>query len=709
MQRLSPRIVRPPNLDTRAVVIAVAVAALLLLAASAFYLNQFRAQRWESERNRSRLTGWQAQLLTATPAAQAREQLATQLALAQERFAQASGLLPGTNVEVAVLQRISEAAERSGVDLTTVQELGEPFQEGALVGWQYEVAASGDLARLTDFIARVEEEAFPAAYFSDDALLTERSPGEYLLAGTLTVYGSTLSTGSLGQPTALPGDLGAQLRAQAAEALALRDYELALSLLLQLAALEPNAPDVERLLYDTHVAYGNDLLARRLSDLAQEQCDAALAINPNGPEAVACLLAIAQQQTPTSGPIVVNPTATQGSVPPTPVVQPSPTALSVPPTLPPTVAPPPSRTQAPAPTERPEPTVTPFPSATTDPKETPTVTGTPPTLTPTVTGTPPTETPTITGTPPTATPTVTGTPPSSTPTGGTPNPYPFGALSPFYLPNCGLTQIKGTIRDSRTNAPLNDVTVRVWYDGAPDNEFYSLPSGRDPTRGAGEWDVVLNNHPVAGQWYVQIVDRTTGVPYSPRLTVYTDTNDCTSGGAGHQVVIQDFVKYGEGPGAPGATSTATRSPVPSTTPSPSVTPSLTPTISPTPTPTPLRYVKDENPNRDIPDGPDGEIESTIDVGDNVPIRAFRVFLNITHADVSDLEVNIVHPDGTSIMLHSQGQDAGATSIRRWFEVTGNDLARIRGKSAQGRWILEVIDRVEARTGQLLSWEMEVYP
>jgi hypothetical protein len=282
-------------------------------------------------------------------------------------------------------------------------------------------------------------------------------------------------------------------------------------------------------------------------------------------------------------------------------------------------------------------------------------------------------------------------------------------MGEFYLPNCGLTQIKGTIRDARTNAPVNGVTVRVWYDGAAPDMTYSLPSGTDPTRGPGEWDVVLWPGPKEGKWYVNVVNRQTGAPLSEVKTVFTDTGPCRPGESGHQVVIQDFVKYGEGPGVPGVTATASRVPSPAGTPSATRTNTATPTITPTPTVTPIVLDDPVNPDEPIPDYPEGPLVRTLAVGQSATVREARVFLNIGHDDVGDLRIDLVHPDGTHVTVHEQGEDQGDDEIRRWVAITGSDLALIVNKPAAGDWKLEVLDTIEGRSGTLISWQLEIYP
>ncbi len=787
---LPRRIPRLHELDTRSFTLIIIGVALALLLTSALFLNLFQQQRSKARHNNLLLAAWNEQLDAAAPAALERQRLQEQLSVVQARFAEASGRLPGTDVEGAILERITEAAERSGVTLTALRQLGAPFQEGSLVGWQYEVGAEGDLNQLTEFTTRLEEEAFPAAYLMDPTL-SANPDGSYVLVGELTVYGSTLSTNALAQTTPLtPEQLSAQLRSGAATALANGDYELALSQLLRLKALEPGAADVDGLLYDAYVAYGDQLLAEGRPDLAREQYESALALNPNGPEATRGLLEVAQLITPTPGGIVTGPNLTATATPEfieeptppfgsTPELEPSPTEEEFVFDPPPTFAPPPTSTRSPVPNipnptqglpptvavppQPPTRTPTPRPPApvqnvtntpsrtavTTGFTATPSVTGTPPTSTPSVTGTPPTLTPTltpsVTGTPPTATPSVTGTPPTPTP-GPSPTPRPgtppssttgppsgiaFGPLTPTYLPNCGTTQVKGTIRDLGNGAPINGAYVRVWWDSAEPDQFYSNPSGTVASLGPGGYDVSLWPGVRAGKWYVAVADPGSGMLLSDVQTVETDAGPCQPGQSGRQVVIQDFAKFGSGPGVaqatatPGPTATATASPGASptstrtatvtgtvsvtSTPTRTNTPTPSPTVTLTPTPIPVRFEKRLDPDVPIPDGTGAPVISKLVVDSDVVIRELSVRPNITHPDIGDLEIYLVHPNGTRLLVHAEDEDRGEEDIRVYIPVTGSQLASVQGKSVRGEWTLEVTDTLEGEEGTLLEWFLQVYP
>lgn len=685
MQQISK--LAPPKQVDRAMLpyIAIIVLFFLLLVVALLFVLEFRSQSRQIEQNQEQISSLKAKSLTGATLVQERGRLEGQLAVAQQQVADSSGLLPGSDVEVAVLQRILEAARLSGVELSTLTEEGPPVQEGSLVGWRYEIAALGPLMQLTDFVTRLEQEAFPAAFVSEP-FLTENREGRYVLTGLLTVYGSTLSTSPLVEGSPLPSADGAQLRAEAQDALNQRDYERALSLLLRLKAQEPGAADVDQLLYNAYVAYGMSLLTQDRSEAAKSQCEAALAINPNGQEAVQCLLAVSQRITPTEGAIAGNQTPGAQETVLVASLTPTPLGADASPTLVPTVPPPPTRTPAPPPpppaTQTTLPTFTPLPTNTAGPSPT---SGPSPTITMT-----PTEGPSPTPTLPV-----------------TPYPYPFGVMGTFYQPNCGLTQVKGTIRDSSGGA-VNGVTVRVWFDGAQPDQFYSRPSGTDPTRGAGEWDVVLANYPKAGRWYVAVVDRSTGTLLSEAATVETDDGPCKPGQSGRQIVIQDFVRISGAVGT--ALPTSTPSVVPSTTtiPTMTTTPTATPTVSPTATQLPFQYDKDEVPDKEILYGASNQITSTLQVADDVKIRQLRVYLSIVHNDMGDLQIDLYHPDGTRIRIHAVDEDKGKSSLS-WLTLSGNALAMVQGKSAQGEWKVTIQDRYEPNNGTFRSWTLEVYP
>jgi hypothetical protein len=304
-------------------------------------------------------------------------------------------------------------------------------------------------------------------------------------------------------------------------------------------------------------------------------------------------------------------------------------------------------------------------------------------------------------------------------------------LTPTYLPNCGTTQVKGTIRDLGNGAPINGAYVRVWWDSAEPDQFYSNPSGTVASLGPGGYDVSLWPGVRAGKWYVAVADPGSGMLLSDVQTVETDAGPCQPGQSGRQVVIQDFAKFGSGPGVaqatatPGPTATATASPGASptstrtatvtgtvsvtSTPTRTNTPTPSPTVTLTPTPIPVRFEKRLDPDVPIPDGTGAPVISKLVVDSDVVIRELSVRPNITHPDIGDLEIYLVHPNGTRLLVHAEDEDRGEEDIRVYIPVTGSQLASVQGKSVRGEWTLEVTDTLEGEEGTLLEWFLQVYP
>ncbi|WP_306350136.1 reprolysin-like metallopeptidase [Flavobacterium sp. '19STA2R22 D10 B1'] len=128
----------------------------------------------------------------------------------------------------------------------------------------------------------------------------------------------------------------------------------------------------------------------------------------------------------------------------------------------------------------------------------------------------------------------------------------------------------------------------------------------------------------------------------------------------------------------------------------------------------------------IPDGaaggPGPVLASTINVPDNFPISSIKVNVNVTHSYISDLNVSLIHPDGTKIRLAKS-----MCGSRVNFNVTFKDgapavvcasptvgeykplmsLSALTNKPSNGNWRLEVQDIEPGDSGNLVSWNMEI--
>ncbi|MBI2911376.1 MAG: hypothetical protein HYY05_04480 [Chloroflexi bacterium] len=141
-----------------------------------------------------------------------------------------------------------------------------------------------------------------------------------------------------------------------------------------------------------------------------------------------------------------------------------------------------------------------------------------------------TATPTATPEAPTATP-VPPTPAGPAPT-NTPAPAQFeytGSIGGT-VKNCGLTEIRGTIRDAAGNT-VNGQRVRVsWPSGQTTSDASGTPGRYDP----GVYDVVLDTESKDGLWRVWMVDGDRQI--SDQLQVRS-TLDCTGDSAANTIIV----------------------------------------------------------------------------------------------------------------------------------------------------------------------------
>ena len=124
---------------------------------------------------------------------------------------------------------------------------------------------------------------------------------------------------------------------------------------------------------------------------------------------------------------------------------------------------------------------------------------------------------------------------------------------------------------------------------------------------------------------------------------------------------------------------------------------------------------------EIPDGTSfTENVIAVDPTDTTGILDIDIDIDITHASTSDLEVDLVSPQGTTIRLHDHA--AGSDLLGRYDDASGvNDgfgnlipsgpgsLSDFDGETLGGDWSLTVADTVAATAGTLNGWVMQVCP
>lgn len=109
----------------------------------------------------------------------------------------------------------------------------------------------------------------------------------------------------------------------------------------------------------------------------------------------------------------------------------------------------------------------------------------------------------------------------------------------------------------------------------------------------------------------------------------------------------------------------------------------------------------------IPDNNTTGVTSTITVPDGGTVSGVLVSVNITHTWKGDLEVSLISPLGTTVILHNRTGSSTDNIITTYDTLTPVDgpgtLADFRGQNSLGGWKLKVRDLAASDTGTLNSW------
>jgi subtilisin-like proprotein convertase family protein len=114
-----------------------------------------------------------------------------------------------------------------------------------------------------------------------------------------------------------------------------------------------------------------------------------------------------------------------------------------------------------------------------------------------------------------------------------------------------------------------------------------------------------------------------------------------------------------------------------------------------------------DPSRAIPENDPNGITSTRRVNAPFDIERVAVRVDIVHPVRGDLRIELVAPDGTTILLKDVSGDRGA-GIHTTYGVTAAPLQSLdvlRGKSPSGDWKLIVKDLRARDSGRLISWAL----
>jgi subtilisin-like proprotein convertase family protein len=109
----------------------------------------------------------------------------------------------------------------------------------------------------------------------------------------------------------------------------------------------------------------------------------------------------------------------------------------------------------------------------------------------------------------------------------------------------------------------------------------------------------------------------------------------------------------------------------------------------------------------IPDNNTTGVTSTINVASSMTITSVSVNVGITHTFQGDLEVALIGPDNTTVLLHNR-TGGGTDNINTTYNITTRSaqaLSAFTGKNTSGAWKLRVRDLASADIGTLNSWKV----
>ena len=115
------------------------------------------------------------------------------------------------------------------------------------------------------------------------------------------------------------------------------------------------------------------------------------------------------------------------------------------------------------------------------------------------------------------------------------------------------------------------------------------------------------------------------------------------------------------------------------------------------------------PNLSIPDNNTTGVSSPINYSQTGTVASVKVRVDITHTYKGDLEVSLIAPDGTTVLLHNRTGGAADNIQTEYPDLTApaGSLSAFTGKSIAGNWTLKVRDLAAGDTGKINSWTLSL--
>jgi len=86
------------------------------------------------------------------------------------------------------------------------------------------------------------------------------------------------------------------------------------------------------------------------------------------------------------------------------------------------------------------------------------------------------------------------------------------------------------------------------------------------------------------------------------------------------------------------------------------------------------------------------------------ISSMTAFVNIEHSHIGDLICKLISPSGNAVTLHNK---TGGSQHNLGKNFSADELKAFKGETAQGKWVLEIADKLKGDSGRLLGWGLKI--
>lgn len=119
--------------------------------------------------------------------------------------------------------------------------------------------------------------------------------------------------------------------------------------------------------------------------------------------------------------------------------------------------------------------------------------------------------------------------------------------------------------------------------------------------------------------------------------------------------------------------------------------------------------KSASPNLAIPDNNTTGVSSSLAYTGAGTVASVKVRVNVTHTYKGDLEIALIGPDGTTVLLHNRTGGSADHVNTEFPDLTASaqSLTAFNGKVIAGTWTLRVRDLAAADTGTFVSWTLSL--